>query len=35
MKLEQLHQLINANKKLVSIKKPIKRFFKAILWKGF
>ena len=32
MKLEQLHQLINANKKLVSIKKPIKKLFKAILY---
>ena len=32
MKLEQLHQLINANKKLVSIKKPIKRLFKAIVY---
>ena len=32
MKLEQLHQLINANKKLVSIKKPVKKLLKCILY---
>jgi hypothetical protein len=32
MKLEQLHQLINANKKLISIKKPVKKLLKCILY---
>ena len=32
MKLDQLHQLINANKKLVSIKKPVKKLLKCILY---
>tara|TARA_Y100000748_G_scaffold244472_1_gene208804 strand:+ start:310 stop:747 length:438 start_codon:yes stop_codon:yes gene_type:complete len=32
MKKEQLHQLINANKKLISIKKPVKKLLKCILY---